>query len=1358
MNKDKSIVIILDSIDQLSQTHKAHNLAWLPKSLPPNVHMILSTLSYEHDLLETLKVLYEGKSTFIEIEQLGTDLGISLIQEWMKSANRDLTDQQFYVVNEALSKCSLPLYTRLVFEEICRWNSFTPLDLTALKPSVKEIINKLFDNIEKYHGKVFVMHTLSYLTASKNGLSDVELEDVLSLDDLVLNDVFEHWLPPVRRIPPLLIPRLHDALSSYLMEREANGIIVYYWYHRQFIFVAKDRYFDKNISHKYYIHSTLAHYFQGTWGGGQLKPYKCTENIQKLMSTKRKEADQADRKVPVQPLWYSSENYSRTKINYNLRKLSELPYHLIESKRFIDLHSDVLFNYSWLHSKLSAMSLHDVLSDFRSAIEFGDKDSEVSLVFNALRIGGSYVNSNPNTLAFDLLGRLLVYYDDNHLGIRSLLQQCDEKSRCHSALLPLHQCFDPPKSMLLYILEDHSQLVVDLVFTPQELISISCDGTLAFWDMSSGECIRTISNSNFMSGHNTKLYTSADFKYLIVDCDATNSPILVYDLKTYQFLHSGGRRLATQKRGFLAGNILCRQKNFIDIRTGETVKSLDNFIKSKRYVVCSITPNQQFLIIGDDLHSKLFDFATCALVATFPASKIPSIIVITDDSLFAYVGYTEDCMFKVWDLDPTSKSFGMVLNEFNYKSIPNHRFLEGARENCALNEIAISPIDHTVIVLNIRRCNLVLYHTKLECDPVPFDMKAIHPTVKTCLSNVTFNYNAVLVLASDKNFIHVWDVKTKQVLNSITLHSSQGFPWVMSKNNLVATASNIHTAINIWDLGKVDLKETVNIVVYEGPVDMITCAYKVRLAYVRKVVTTNKTYKYLDSFGIDVWNISTGHKETFLNFDCYGKLEKLEVSPSGNMIALLVCSKETYVVVHNLKTSKVICTLEKPFCKSFVISYNWEFICLYCKEDELDCTYLFQMKDGKEVFKCQDAKGAIFTKDDKYLLYIDRSQMILVYCFAKMAPVKFIACNPCSIMPLPVKHRHVLVNKSDKAEVWDFHECKIVSTLNGTSKHGILDISKNGKYGIDGFLQIYDLESGDVIAKFSDEMCSKEIHFVKFVYNGEYVVWIDEFSVKVGSINNLSIVANTCTHERPVSLKLLDRGYTILLGREDGRFLTMKLVIHMDHFRPITPLSRAEFLLDCDIGSTEDFDMLYNYEPVSTRDSELPKPPESLRSLMLHKCKKPHLISSISQNALPRTKHKRACSSANVISPELKEFSPGSKHIFNDLFLNVRKVASSTSSADVCSENHDSSDESLLGGVSSFAFSQRSKSMQDILSSNSDRFLNQSLENLDSPATPISPRKSRGKIQAFFGKFGTHRRKPRGLPQASAITTSRENL
>jgi len=110
--------------------------------------------------------------------------------------------------------------------------------------------------------------------------------------------------------------------------------------------------------------------------------------------------------------------------------------------------------------------------------------TDIQLLAGALRVGGAHLGLNPDTLAFDLVGRLLYYYDDDDdvvdlarrgsdasststaalsspykAGTKSLLQQCDAQSTQHSALLPILPCFDPPTAMSLFILEGHSQVV-----------------------------------------------------------------------------------------------------------------------------------------------------------------------------------------------------------------------------------------------------------------------------------------------------------------------------------------------------------------------------------------------------------------------------------------------------------------------------------------------------------------------------------------------------------------------------------------------------------------------------------------------------------------------------------------------------------------------------------------------------------------------------------------------------------------------------------------------------------------------------------------------------------------------------------
>lgn len=54
-----------------------------------------------------------------------------------------------------------------------------------LAPTVRGLINQLLEDMEKEHGEVFVTHALGFLTAAYRGLSDSEMEDILSCDDEV---------------------------------------------------------------------------------------------------------------------------------------------------------------------------------------------------------------------------------------------------------------------------------------------------------------------------------------------------------------------------------------------------------------------------------------------------------------------------------------------------------------------------------------------------------------------------------------------------------------------------------------------------------------------------------------------------------------------------------------------------------------------------------------------------------------------------------------------------------------------------------------------------------------------------------------------------------------------------------------------------------------------------------------------------------------------------------------------------------------------------------------------------------------------------------------------------------------------
>lgn len=65
-----------------------------------------------------------------------------------------------------------------------------------------------------FPGKILVSHALGYISASKSGLKQPELEDLLSLDDIVFNDVYQFWTPPIRKMLPSLWFRIHADIGE----------------------------------------------------------------------------------------------------------------------------------------------------------------------------------------------------------------------------------------------------------------------------------------------------------------------------------------------------------------------------------------------------------------------------------------------------------------------------------------------------------------------------------------------------------------------------------------------------------------------------------------------------------------------------------------------------------------------------------------------------------------------------------------------------------------------------------------------------------------------------------------------------------------------------------------------------------------------------------------------------------------------------------------------------------------------------------------------------------------------------------------------------------------------------------------
>ena len=98
------------------------------------------------------------EETFKAIPKMSQEEAGDILDNWLKDAARSLTSQQ-------QNETKLPL-------------------------TIRKLIHSLFDRLERIHGKMLVSHALAYISGSKNGLTQSELEDLISLDDDILNDVY----------------------------------------------------------------------------------------------------------------------------------------------------------------------------------------------------------------------------------------------------------------------------------------------------------------------------------------------------------------------------------------------------------------------------------------------------------------------------------------------------------------------------------------------------------------------------------------------------------------------------------------------------------------------------------------------------------------------------------------------------------------------------------------------------------------------------------------------------------------------------------------------------------------------------------------------------------------------------------------------------------------------------------------------------------------------------------------------------------------------------------------------------------------------------------------------------------------
>ncbi|XP_008285789.1 NACHT and WD repeat domain-containing protein 1 [Stegastes partitus] len=573
-----TLLIILDSLDQLSDQHHAHKLHWLPPDVPPNVHLVVS-MDTNSEAFANMRLKLDSLESFFEVERLSHDDGKHIMESYLRASQRTLTSEQSDALLRSFEATGCPLHLKLMLSAAKSWTSFTPLTELRLGASTQEMMSQLFLMLEEKHGKELVGGALGYIALARDGLLEGELRDVMSLDDNVLSEVYKYSLPPTPsmiRLPPLLWARLRRDLEDQLEERWSGGVVAVAFNSRRLSEAVSARYLTSERRGR--CLRILAEYFLGRWAG-KLKPVALPD-LSLLLS---------DRKVPPQPLWFAPGLA-------NIRKLQELPYHLLHAGLWDELQQQVIGSAEWLYCKSRVCGVSSVIHDLDQCSQYMDC-TEAGLIRDALVLikpSLDFLEGHMDMSLFytELLARLASLAAAFPTVIGQLCSQCEEwlLSCPEPVLIPKTSFLQQPGGALQHTLTalQGGVVCVDISIETKLLVAGSDDGAVAVWSLADKQLIHTL------LGH-----TAAVLSVKVIDLSA-QCLSLAADSSLRKWSLTNGQQLLCIQEAIPANSIsssvhlrLSEQLLFVYTRTQVKVWRLDG----SELHLCS-SSDEAWLVLG----------------------------------------------------------------------------------------------------------------------------------------------------------------------------------------------------------------------------------------------------------------------------------------------------------------------------------------------------------------------------------------------------------------------------------------------------------------------------------------------------------------------------------------------------------------------------------------------------------------------------------------------------------------------------------------------------------------------------------------------------------------------------------------
>jgi len=521
-------------------------------------------------------------------------------------------------------------------------------------------------------------------------------------------------------------------------------------------------------------------------------------------------------------------------------------------------------------------------------------------VADSLRLGGAILNTYPDMLSPQLIGRLLSELENNQ-NIQKLLQQCDEEGPQQNALIPIYHCMHTPGGPLKYSLEGHLFAVFGFKLTSDLRYIVSVSNKFITWDVSTSDLVRQvhpgveglmmdleISPDNryiaaYTNNSQTILLNALVSEFIIIDnplgtgetvqgIRLLDTNLIIFGQSSWSVLNLSGKVMKTTK---VTDELFILEMKMLSVSDYSLIYWSGDLAKT----------NMALETYKDDIKGEVLDFH--------------SAVILNQDQTKAWV-----C--------PSNDSFDVVMYHYGdgawnvYKTYETNPY--------PLIQLKLST--NADLIIGTFMTGFLLWSTSKE-DTNASTLLRLPNGIRNVTKKMNNSSNCVLsagnkyAIAGIRKELYIWEVSSGTLVKELDAHFARIIdiqPLTIGNWNTVITSS-IDRTVKVWNINYI-FEKVHHIARHEMPIDSVSLSTAGSIA-----VTATRSC-------VGIWEMLTGTLRSRLADSQLGAIvTHVTVNPAGEFI---IAAESGFVIFWKVEDEKVFFKEQQKDILQIMTYADWE--------------------------------------------------------------------------------------------------------------------------------------------------------------------------------------------------------------------------------------------------------------------------------------------------------------------------------------------------------------------------------------------------------------------------------------------------